>query len=128
MKQLTMFQIDEDDGKYSKKIDAPVYHPRGIQPDIRLLCDDSKTRSLVDEIKASNIKDEEKEFLIKAAARHSVFYYEKIADFYCYASPEMQRLMERSGLVIIDFDSAIANGFVKICEDIRKQYLEEYEQ
>lgn len=128
MKQLTMFQLAEEESKYSTKVEAPVYHPRGIEPDIRLLCDDSKTKSLIDEIKLSSIDEGVKEFLIKAASRHTVFNYERIADFYCFADKQTQELMERSALVIIDFDSAIASGFVKICEDIRKQYLEEYEQ
>jgi hypothetical protein len=38
----------------------------------------------------------------------------------------MQQFMERSGLVIIDFEKAIEYGYVKICEDIKNQYLEEY--
>jgi hypothetical protein len=37
----------------------------------------------------------------------------------------MQELMERSALVIIDFDKAIELGFVKVCEDIKNKYLEE---
>ena len=69
---------------------------------------------------------EEKMFLIDAARRHNVFNYEKIADYYAHSSPEMQHLMERSGLVIIDFEKAIQYGYVKLCDEIRKQYLEEY--
>jgi hypothetical protein len=61
-----------------------------------------------------------------AARRHNVFNYEKIADYYAHSSKEMQELMERSGLVIIDFEKAIQNGYVKLCDEIRKQYLEEY--
>ena len=38
----------------------------------------------------------------------------------------MQHLIERSGLVIIDFEKAIQYGYVKLCEEIRNQYLEEY--
>lgn len=36
--------------------------------------------------------------------------------------------MKRSGIVVllIDFDAAIERGFVKLCDDIREQYLEEY--
>lgn len=34
--------------------------------------------------------------------------------------------MERSALVIIDFDQAIEQGFVKLCDDIREQYMQEY--
>ena len=38
----------------------------------------------------------------------------------------MQELMERSALVIIDFEKAIQLGYVKLCEEIRAQYLEEH--
>ena len=38
----------------------------------------------------------------------------------------MQELMEESALVIIDFEKAIQNGYVKLCEEIRNQYLQEY--
>ena len=78
------------------------------------------------EIETSNLPYEEKMFLMDAARRHSVFNYEKIADYYAHASPEMQHLMERSALVIIDFEKAIEYGYVKLCDEIRKQYLEEY--
>ncbi len=62
-----------------------------------------------------------------AAYRHAVFNYEMAADYYAHATPEMQRLMERSALVIIDFDAAIENGFVRLCEDIKTQFMEEYQ-
>jgi hypothetical protein len=38
----------------------------------------------------------------------------------------MQLLMESSALVIIDFEKAIELGYVKLCEDIKRQYLEDY--
>ena len=38
----------------------------------------------------------------------------------------MQNLMERSALVIIDFEKAIEFGYVQLCDEIRNQYLEEY--
>ena len=78
------------------------------------------------EIENSNLPIEEKKFLMDAARRHTVFNYEKIADYYSHASKEMQQLMERSGLVIIDFEKAIQFGYVKLCDEIRTQYLTEY--
>lgn len=65
-------------------------------------------------------------FLIDAARRHNVFNYERIADYYAHATPEMQQLMERSALVIIDFEKAIEYGYVKLCNEIKTQYLEDY--
>jgi len=130
MKQINLFGAeftpDQEGQKYSSKIEAPVYIPRGIKPYIGELCDKSKTERLIREINESDLPLDEKKFLIDAAGRHSVFNYEKIADYYANATPEMQQLMERSALVIIDFEKAIEYGFVKLCKDIRNQYLEEY--
>lgn len=130
MKQTNLFGEEfapnMDDQKYSSKIQAPIYEPRGQKPHLLELCDKTKTHRLILEIEQSSLSDEEKKFLIDSAQRHNVFHYEKIADYYAHSSPEMQHLMERSGLVIIDFEKAIQYGFVKLCDDIRKQYLEDY--
>lgn len=112
--------------KYSKKIEAPVYEPRGEKPHLMTLCDATKTKRMIRDIDASALPDDEKAFLRAAAWRHAVFHYERIAEYYAHATPEMQRFMEESALVIIDFDSAIERGFVKLCDEIREQYMEEY--
>ena len=74
----------------------------------------------------SDLYQQKKEFLIKAAQRHIVFNYEMIADYYASASKDMQMLMEKSALVIIDFEKAIQLGYVRLCDEIKNQYLEEY--
>lgn len=123
-----MFGIleDQDEKKYTTKIDAPIYEPKNQKPHILELYDNQKTKRLIREIDQSSLPIEEKMFLVDAARRHTIFNYEKIADYYANSSKEMQHLMERSGLVIIDFEKAIEYGYVKICEDIKNQYLEEY--
>lgn len=130
MKQINMFGQEfapkKEDQKYSSKIQSPIYEPKNQKPHIIELCDKSKTHRLMQEIENSNLPYEEKIFLLDAARRHTVFNYEKIADYYAHASKEMQHLMERSALIIIDFDKAIEYGYVKMCDEIRKQYLEEY--
>ena len=130
MKQTNLFGQEfapnKDEQKYSSKIEAPIYEPKNQKPHLLELCDKSKTHRLIKEIDASNLPYEEKMFLIDAARRHNVFNYEKIADYYAHSSKEMQHLMERSGLVIIDFDKAIEYGYVNVCEDIKQQYLEDY--
>jgi hypothetical protein len=132
MKQTNLFgqefSPNKEEQKYSSKIEAPIYEPKNIKPHILELCDKSKTNRLISEIEVSNLPEDEKIFLIDAAKRHSVFNYEKIADYYAHSSKEMQHLMERSALVIIDFEKAIQYGYVKLCDEIRKQYLEEYGQ
>jgi len=130
MKQINLFgqefAPDKDKQKYSSKIEAPVYEPKNKKPNVLELYNVSKTNKLIKEIEKSNLPNDEKLFLIESAKRHTVFNYEKIADYYAHSSAEMQDLMERSGLVIIDFEKAIQYGYVKLCDEIRKQYLEEY--
>lgn len=130
MKQTNLFGDefkDNSEKKYSSKVDAPIYEPRNKKHHTLELCDNRKTIRLVNEISNSTtITIEEKEFLIKAAQRHIVFNYEMIADYYASASKDMQMLMEKSALVIIDFEKAIQLGYVRLCDEIKNQYLEEY--
>lgn len=128
MKQFNMFGNVEpqEEKKYTTKIESPIYEPKNQKPHILELYDNQKTKRLIREIDQSSLPIEEKMFLVDAARRHTIFNYERIADYYANASPEMQSLMEKSALVIIDFEKAIEHGYVKMCDDIRNQYLEEY--
>jgi hypothetical protein len=126
MKQFNMFGQELKESKYTSKINAPVYTPRGIKPHILELIDVRRSMHFIKEIENSNVSEDEKSFLIKSAHRHDVFNYELIADYYSNTTKEMQYLMEKSALVIIDFDKAIEYGYVQLCEDIKKLYLEEY--
>jgi hypothetical protein len=132
MKQINLFgqelKPNQENQKYSSKIEAPIYEPKNQKPHLMELIDNSKSKRLIREIEASRLPIDEKRFLVEAAKRHTVFNYEKIADYYANSSAEMQNLMEKSGLVIIDFEKAIQYGYVRLCEEIHKQYLEEYEQ
>lgn len=117
---MALFEIKtlEENNKYTKKVDIPQYLPKNIKPQISELFNNTKTNRLMDEIRKSNVSDEEKDFLIKAAQRHLVFNYSKIADYYAHSNKEMQELMEKSALVIIDINDAIANGYVKLSKTI----------
>jgi hypothetical protein len=101
---------------YSRKIAAPIYTPTGDAPAAAELYDDAKTLKLQKKIRAADLPDEIAEFLNKAAERHTVFDFHRIADFYANAPAATQRLMEESALVIIDFDQAIENGFVRLTQ------------
>jgi len=111
---------------YSRNIEAPIYIPRGDKPAIQDLLNDKKTIKLIVEIGASDLPEDIKEFLIVAARRHTVFHYDRIAEFYAHAGKELQTLMENSGLVIIDFGRAIELGYVILSEEIAKQYGNDY--
>ena len=119
-------QPDESTRRYTSKIEAPVYEPSHQKPHLLSMYDVSKVKALYAEIEKAQIPEDEKKFLRAAAWRHAVFHYERIADYYAYAGPEVQRLMEKSALVIVDFDSAIENGYVMLCDNIRRQFLEEH--
>ena len=105
---------------YTQKINIPQYEITGEKPNITELTDSKKTNELIEEIKKSNVTEKEKDFLIQGAQRHLIFKYKKIAEYYANASEEMQELMEKSALVIIDFDNAIANGYVRMKSEIDK--------
>lgn len=111
---------EELDSTYSQKITRPQYTPKMDQaPDVFMLIDRQRTSQLIGEIEASNVTDEEKKFLKYAAMRHLTFNYALIAEYYCHATPEMQRLMEKSALVILDMNDAIAQGYVRLSENIK---------
>ena len=103
-----------DDDKYTTITNLPQYEPTGEVVFIEELCDDAKAKELIQEINESDLSEVEKGFLQMAAARHYRFNYKKIAEYYVEASEEMQLLMEKSALVLIDYDDAIKNGYVKL--------------
>ena len=84
------------------------------------MVDTAKTTELISEIEDADIDDEIKDFLRYAAYRHLSFRYDKVAEFYAWQPPEIQKLMEDSGLVIIDVNAAIENGFVKLTEKLQE--------
>ena len=117
--------LAEEDEMYTAKVEAPIYEITGECPELSSLVDTTKADALASEIQAAQIPDEIKDFLLHAAHRHKVFSYDKIAEYYAHASEEVQNLMEKSALVIIDFDKAIEGGFVKLSEEIAKAYTQE---
>jgi ParB-like chromosome segregation protein Spo0J len=101
---------------YTRKIKAPLYEPKGKRPAVSELIDRTKTQALLAEINAAKLPEEVATFLRVAAERHTAFNFAAIAEWYCHAEPDVQRLMENSALVIIDFNRALENGFVKMTE------------
>lgn len=109
----------QEEKKYTMKVGIPQYLPSNDCPRLDECYGLTKYNELMYNINQSNVSDEEKEFLKFAATRHIIFNYSKVADYYAHASKEMQELMEQSALVIIDFDDAIANGYVKLSKNIK---------
>lgn len=119
------FELDEDEptsNPYTDEVKIPQYEPSGEPTPIELLVDKEKTDFLIAEIDASDLPDDEKSFLKLAAQRHLTFNYKRIADYYANASVEMQKLMEMSALVIIDYNDAIANGYSKLNNSVKEMF------
>ena len=112
-------EVALDAEKYTTKIEVPIYEIKGKKPELSDIYDQSKSKDLIQDINGSKeIPENIKSFLIAAAQRHTIFNYENIAEFYAHANPEVQRLMERSALVIIDYDKAIEEGYVKLSKEL----------
>lgn len=114
-----VFADEIEDNTYTMKSNIPQYEVTGDCPSISEMLDKEKSKELIAEIeKAEGITEEERQFLKDAAGRHNVFNYRNVAEYYAHANPEMQRLMEKSALVIIDVDNAIANGYATLLGEI----------
>ena len=109
---------EKDDQKYTTTIQLPVYEVTGKRPTLQEMIDDEKTMRLMSEIEATEMPDDARKLLMAAAQRHMVFHFANIAEYYAHQPPEVQALMEKSAMVIIDFDKAIENGFVQITDKI----------
>jgi len=116
-----------DDNPYTGKIEVPIYEIKGEKPNVKDLFDNSKAEQLIEEIEKADIPKTIKEFLKLAAYRHTVFNYAKVAEFYAETSEDVQDLMEKSALVIIDYDKAIEGGFIKLSEKVARQFVNDQE-
>jgi ParB-like chromosome segregation protein Spo0J len=114
--------LSEIANPYTGKVKIPQYEPTGEDPPLEQLVDQEKTNDLLKEIDESSVSDEEKAFLRLAAQRHLAFNYKKVAEYYANASEEMQELMEKSALVIIDYDDAIAYGYTRLNSSVREMF------
>jgi len=113
----------DDENAYTNVVNIPQYEIVGEQPGLDELMDTTRADLLRAEINKSNAPLEVKSFLLAAANRHTVFNYRKIAEYYPHASAEIQKLMEDSALVIIDFKDAIRMGYATLSskiEELRK--------
>jgi hypothetical protein len=116
----------QDADVYTKKIEAPIYEVKGEKPHIEDLYDNDFYIKLVGEIELVDIPENIKEFLKIAATRHIVFNFSQIAEYYSHSPANVQRLMENSALVIIDFNRAIELGYVRLSDKIAEQFAQEY--
>ena len=107
---------------YTTRIEAPIYEIKGDNPPLGDLVDRTKADMLRAEIDDAGLPSDVAEFLRQAAERHAKFHFRNIAEYYAHADAATQRLMERSALVIIDFDQALELGYVHLSETTAEQY------
>lgn len=115
---------EEGENPYTKKINIPQYEMKGECPKLEELVNLDKAKELEQEILNADITEEQKQFLINATKRHLCFDYGKIAEYYAHQDKTMQELMEKSALVIIDFNDAIKNGYIELRKEIM-EYVDE---
>ena len=126
---VDVWQIDEtedEDNNYSRKIEAPDYEPTGRNVTVDELYDARKTERLIEEIERLKIDEDVRRMLIHAAHRFTRFSFANVAEWYSQQKDERVReIMRKMAMVIIDFDDAVENGFVHLCEGLIEQYQNE---
>lgn len=106
---------------YTRKADPIHYEPTmDAPPPVSDLVDRGKANDLVRQISEADVPADVRDFLIAGAQRHLTFRYDRIAEFYAHATPEVQALMEASALVIVDYEDAIHHGFVRLSARLRE--------
>lgn len=116
-----LFAQECDSGIYSKSMKHIQYVPTMREKVSTESCYNiKKYEELKKEIQEKDLPKDIKKMLLLAATRHIIFNYQLLAEFYSQAEKDVQELMEKSGLVIIDFDDAMENGYVELTETLKE--------
>ena len=119
------FEENDEEDHYTSKITTPTYEPTGEEVYLQDLVDTTKRDDLIRKIQTADIPSDIEEFLKNAAQRHLRFNYKNIAEYYASAPKEVQELFEDSALVIIDYNKAIENGYLKLTEAIESMIYDD---
>lgn len=117
-KNLRLDSSDYKVNPYTQKVDTIIYTPKGEMPTIDECVNLDKVRELHEEIDKAKLPKAEKEMLKATAYRFAEINFQKVAEYYAHAKPEMRRLMEAQVLVIIDVGGAIEKGFAEMKNDL----------
>lgn len=109
---------EEQETIYETKIKTPVYEITGEEPKLNELVNTEKADKLKEEIEKSKLSEKVKEFLKLTATRLYEFNYSKIAEYYAHQDKDLQDIMEKLALVIIDYNKAVEYGFVEMTKQI----------
>lgn len=98
--------------KYSRNTGTVQYTPKQTNHKIKdLFSMPDRFDAMIDAIQDPDLQT----LCVLRAAWFCKFNYSKIADYYAYqATPQEQRLFEALGLVLLDRDNAIENGFADL--------------
>ncbi len=109
---------EELDSKYSQNIGKVIYEPKNTNHAVSDLYE-MPGDEYEDAIEA--LENEELKAMLRVRKDWFCnFNFSRIADYYAYqASPEEQRVFEKLGLVLLDRDQLIENGFAEIIKDFR---------
>jgi hypothetical protein len=99
-------------------IEIPFYTPSQIKPEIQELADMRKHDELIGKIKELTSNEEVKKILIARSCFFVDFNFQKIADFYHWATEEERDIIEQLGMVVLVPKRALELGFIDINENI----------
>ena len=108
------------DPKYSHKLGKVIYEPKETNHKIADLFIDksNKFAELIGKIQ----NEELRKMLQLRAAWFVDFNFDKIADYYAYqANAEEQKAIEALGLVLLDYEGMIENGFSDLIKDFENE-------
>lgn len=120
--QQNLFKLEDkrDFKKYAQSTQAPFYEIQGENPDVYDLYDIKKYNTLIEDIDKVECEKIVKDFLKCAATRFIAFRFDKIAEFYAHQNKEVQEIMRRLALVIVDYHDALREGFATLDKDFQE--------
>lgn len=105
------------DNKYSRNIGKVIYEPKNTDHHVDELY--YLDRPDLDEMIAAIENEELRKMFEIRKDWFCEFNFAKVADYYAYqATPQEQRVFEALGMVLLDRDQLIENGFAKIVESV----------
>lgn len=103
---------------YSFKIEIPEFNPSGKDVKIDELINIDKYVEIVNEIEIKKekklINEEQYKFLVLGATRFLQFNYANIDEYYCKADKDMQEMIEKEMLVLIDVNNKFAESYLNL--------------
>lgn len=113
----SLFEIDNElSDDYSQNLGEVIYEPKQTNHQISdLFTPETKFDKEIDKLQ----NEELKEMLKQRTSFFSEFNFSKIADYYAYqATPEEKVLFEKLGLVLLDKDKLLENGFTDLIASV----------